>query len=180
MNETENPLALVLRAADFAARAHAGQVRKGAVREPYIVHPIEVAGLVAQAGADPEVVAAAFLHDVVEDCGVSLDELREAFGERVAGIVAEVTDDKSLDKKRRKDLQIEHAAHASQDAQVVKLADKTSNVRALKSSPPDWPPERIAAYAAWAAQVVDPCRPASAFLASSFDEAAEALLATAP
>lgn len=175
MNETENPVALVMKAADFAARAHVDQRRKGKAGEPYIGHPIEVAALVAEAGADPEVVAAALLHDVVEDCGVSLDELREAFGSRVAALVAEVTDDKSLPKQRRKDLQVEHAAHASPDAQRIKLADKTSNVRALKASPPDWDDARKLEYVAWAAQVVAHCRAASPALAAEFDLAAAAL-----
>ena len=89
-------------------------------------HLAEVAELVARAtrANDPEVIIAAVLHDTVEDTETSIEELKALFGERVAGLVAEVTDDKSLPKQTRKDLQVAHAAHASRGAQIIKLADK--------------------------------------------------------
>lgn len=137
-----------------------------------------MAELVAQAtaGADVDVVIAAILHDTVEDTGVPLDKLTAAFGARVAGLVAEVTDDKSLPKAQLKALQIEHAAHASAGAQIIKLADKTSNLRSLAASPPaGWDAARKAEYVAWAGRVVDQCRGANAWLAGEFDRAAGAL-----
>ena len=172
---TEDPLLTLVRAYNFAAVHHVHQRRKGEAAEPYLNHLTEVAELAARAtdAAEPEIVIAAILHDTVEDTDASLEDLRAAFGERVAGLVAEVTDDKSLPKQTRKDLQVEHAAHASRGAQIIKLADKTSNLRALSASPPkDWSGERIAEYLAWASRVVDACREASPWLADQFDLAA--------
>jgi hypothetical protein len=178
---TDNLIVTIARAYDFAARKHVDQRRKGTRGEPYIGHCCEVAALVAEATDDPEVVIAAVLHDVLEDCGVTPAELKAAFGERVAGIVAECTDDKSLDKDERKHLQIQHAAHASPGAKLVKIADKVSNLRSLRLSPPDgWPPERIVAYVTWAGEVVARCRSASPLLATQFDAAAKAFDTPSP
>jgi len=146
-------------------------------------HLAEVAELVARAtrANDPEVIIAAVLHDTVEDTETSIEELKALFGERVAGLVAEVTDDKSLPKQTRKDLQVAHAAHASRGAQIIKLADKTSNLRSLAASPPkDWSQERCAEYVAWASRVVDACRGADPWLAGQFDLAVEALRGAGP
>jgi hypothetical protein len=86
-------------ATDFAAKAHTTQRRKDTAKTPYINHPISVCHEVAKAGClDEDVLAAAMLHDVVEDCGVGLEELRLKFGDRVAHIVQECSDDKALPK----------------------------------------------------------------------------------
>jgi GTP diphosphokinase / guanosine-3',5'-bis(diphosphate) 3'-diphosphatase len=102
----------VLRAADAAARWHVHQRRKGAAQEPYINHLLEVAGLVAEAthGEDADLVIAALLHDAIEDQEVPSELITKEFGSKVAALVQEVTDDKSLDKAERKRLQIEKAA----------------------------------------------------------------------
>jgi len=94
----------VLRAADAAARWHVHQRRKGAAGEPYINHLLEVATLVAEAtdGKDPDLVIAALLHDSIEDQEVPRGVIAQAFGEGVARLVEEVTDDKSLEKQERK------------------------------------------------------------------------------
>ena len=107
----------VLRAADMAARWHVDQRRKGIAAEPYINHLLEVASLVTEAtgGTDPDVVIAALLHDTVEDQGVTSETLAAEFGQHVADIVLEVTDDKSLPKVERKRLQVTHAPHKSRD-----------------------------------------------------------------
>ena len=175
-------LVSVTRAYHFAAERHRDQRRKGAAAEPYINHLAEVAELVARAddvdgyGFGAELVIAAVLHDVVEDTQTTNDEVSLRFGDRVAAFVAEVTDDKSLPKAERKRLQVEHAAGASMKARMIKLADKTSNLRALVASPPaDWPQERREQYLSWARQVVDGCRGASAWLEGQFDAAANAL-----
>lgn len=133
-----NDCLLIVRAFDFAARKHSDQRRKGAAREPYINHLAEVAELVARAseGTDPELIAAAILHDTVEDTATTKAELTELFGVEVANLVGEVTDNKSLEKEVRKRLQIETAPHKSLRAKVIKLADKTSNLRAIVRSPP--------------------------------------------
>jgi GTP diphosphokinase / guanosine-3',5'-bis(diphosphate) 3'-diphosphatase len=172
-----NPTIELARAYHFAAQKHVSQRRKGEAAEPYMNHLTEVAELVAQAtNGDLEVVIAAILHDTVEDTETTIDELSTVFGARVAALTAEVTDDKSLPKQRRKDLQVEHAPHASWGAQVIKLADKTSNLRSLLTSPPpDWPRARRDDYVDWARRVVAGCRDANAWLAGQFDQAAKAL-----
>jgi GTP diphosphokinase / guanosine-3',5'-bis(diphosphate) 3'-diphosphatase len=147
-----------LKAAAFAAEKHAGQKRKGAAAEPYINHLLEVAHLVSTAISEPDtnLIIAALLHDVIEDCGVCMGELAERFGGDVADLVAEVTDDKSLPKAERKRLQVVNAPKKSIRAQMIKLADKISNLRAILSSPPaDWSIERRREYVEWAKQVVD-------------------------
>ena len=101
------------RAAAFARKAHAGQSRKGAAKEPYIAHVEEVADFVARHGGDDTAVAAAWLHDTVEDCAVAPAEIVRLFGVHVAGVVAELTDDKSLPKARRKELQVAGAPKKS-------------------------------------------------------------------
>jgi (p)ppGpp synthase/HD superfamily hydrolase len=143
----------VLRAADAAAKWHVHQRRKGAAKEPYINHLLEVATLVAEAtgGEDPNLVVAAFLHDAIEDCEVPHKVIAEAFGNDVADLVAEVTDDKTLEKGERKNRQVENAHKKTSRAKMLKLADKTSNLRALASSPaPDWSVRRRIEYIEWA------------------------------
>jgi guanosine-3',5'-bis(diphosphate) 3'-pyrophosphohydrolase len=132
---------MVLKAADAAARWHIDQRRKGAAKEPYINHLLEVASLVAAAteGKDPNLVIAALLHDAIADCEVPREMIADTFGTDVADLVAEVTDDKSLPKAERKRLQEETASTKSPRAKVLKLADKISNLRSLVSSPAqDW------------------------------------------
>ena len=148
----------VLKAAHFAAESHSGQRRKGAAAEPYINHLLEVAELVSSALSEPDtnLVIAALLHDTIEDAGVSKEELIQTFGADVAELVVELTDDKALPKAERKRLQSVNAPKKSVRAQVIKLADKISNVRAILSSPPaDWSVQRKREYFEWAKQVVD-------------------------
>lgn len=162
---------IVARAADFAARRHTHQRRKGEAAEPYFNHLAHVAALLADAGADANLVAAGYLHDTIEDQEVTHLELVEAFDLDVADLVAHVTDDKRLPKDRRKRLQVEHAPHLPARAQMLKMADKISNLSALLGSPPaDWPPQRRAAYFEWAREVVEGCRSAHAGLAALFDD----------
>lgn len=131
----------VLRAADAAARWHVHQRRKGSAQEPYINHLLEVASLVTEAthGKDPDLVIAALLHDAVEDQEVPSDLIVREFGPKVAAIVPEVTDDKTVGKAERKRRQVETAGKKSDQAKMLKLADKTSNLRAIAFSPsPGW------------------------------------------
>ncbi len=166
----------VLRAADTAARWHVHQRRKGVAQEPYINHLLEVASLVAEAtgGADPNVVTAALLHDSIEDKGITPEVIASEYGQQVADIVMEVSDDKALPKDERKRRQVDNAGKKSYKAKLVKLADKTSNLRAIASSPAaDWSVERRLEYIEWAKSVVEGLRGTSPFLESQFDEAAE-------
>jgi (p)ppGpp synthase/HD superfamily hydrolase len=174
-----NDIVTIMRAADFAARKHKNQKRKGEGAEPYLNHLIEVAALVAEAtNGRPEVVVAALLHDAVEDQDVTNAEIADLFGPTVASLVAELTDDKSLHKKERKDKQIAAASHKSEGASVIKLADKTSNLLAIANSPPPWPAERKRAYVEWASAVVSglPFKPAG--LLARFEEAARLAVAS--
>src|SRR5215813_2304745 len=118
---------MVLKAADAAARWHVHQRRKGAAKEPYINHLLEVASLVAEAteGKDPNLVIAALLHDAIEDCEVPYEVIADTFGTDVADLVVEVTDDKSLPKEQRKQIQAETAHKKTLRAKILKLADKT-------------------------------------------------------
>ena len=111
----------VLKATDAAARWHVHQKRKGAAQEPYINRLLEVASLVAEAthGSDPNLVVAALLHDAIEDQEVPREMIADVFGEDLATLVEECTDDKSLEKLERKRLQVEHAAKSSPRAKVL-------------------------------------------------------------
>ncbi|WP_299324093.1 HD domain-containing protein [Parasphingopyxis sp.] len=172
MQNHDNPLHLLLDAAQFAADRHRDQRRKGADATPYINHPLDVAALLARHGVDDiEILTAAVLHDTVEDTETSIEEIEARFGVRVAGIVSEVTDDKSLEKAERKRLQVEHAPHKSREAKLVKIADKTSNLHDIVAAPPDWPVERKRDYFDWAERVVAGLRGQHEGLDAAFDAA---------
>lgn len=152
---------LLLKALRFASEKHRMQRRKDPDASPYINHPITVASILFhEAGVtDPVTLAAAVLHDTVEDTETTEAELRAVFGEEVSSVVMEVTDDKSLPKAERKQAQIDHAAHLSVRAQQVKLADKIANLRDMGSAPPtEWPLERRREYFEWGKRVTDQLR----------------------
>ena len=158
----------------FAAHKHRAQRRKDVEASPYINHPIALARTLAVEGgvSDTKTLIAAVLHDTVEDTDTTFEEIRAMFGAKVADIVREVTDDKTLEKADRKRLQIEHVPHMSKRAALVKLADKTSNLRDVAASPPrGWSLERKCAYFDWAKAVVDQLAPANKRLRAAFDEA---------
>lgn len=164
---------LIFKALDFAAYKHKDQRRKDADASPYINHPIALAKVLSNEGGvtDVNVLCAALLHDTVEDTKTTAEELVKEFGEVIAGIVMEVTDDKTLPKEKRKELQIQHAGKASREAKLVKLADKISNLRDIVQAPPaGWSSERKAEYFEWAKKVVDEVRGASMILEKTFDE----------
>ncbi|MGH7924554.1 MAG: HD domain-containing protein [Candidatus Binatus sp.] len=165
---------LLFRALKFAAHKHRHQARKGIKPIPYINHPIAVANLLVNVGnvTDTETIAAALLHDTIEDTETSLQELENEFGPAVSKLVAEVSDNKSLPREKRKQLQIEHASTLSPRARLIKLADKTCNLRDVIGDPPKgWSLQRKQEYFDWAKSVVDKIRGASATLEQAFDEA---------
>jgi guanosine-3',5'-bis(diphosphate) 3'-pyrophosphohydrolase len=167
-------LALLLKALAFAAHKHRDQRRKDADASPYINHPIALADALVNEGGvtDVEVLCAALLHDTVEDTDTTHEELVDAFGSRIARIVAEVTDDKRLPKAERKRLQVEHAPHISPEAKLVKLADKLCNLRDVDARPPaGWALERRREYFDWAKRVVDGLRGVHPRLEAAFDAA---------
>ncbi|GFY44945.1 guanosine-3',5'-bis(diphosphate) 3'-pyrophosphohydrolase MESH1 [Trichonephila inaurata madagascariensis] len=157
----ESDLGIVISAANFAALKHRNQKRKDPEGTPYINHPIGVANILVTEGKinNPVVIQAALLHDTVEDTDTTLDEIEKHFGAVVRCIVAEVTDDKSLPKITRKQLQIEHASRCSYEAKLVKLADKLYNLRdLLRCTPKGWSEERVQEYFLWASKVVKELR----------------------
>lgn len=151
----------IVRCVNFAALKHKDQRRKDEAQSPYVNHVIGVAYiLTSEAGiSDVSVIQAALLHDTVEDTNTSFYELQAEFGEDIANLVKELTDDKSLPAEERKKLQVVHAPKSSYRAKLVKLADKLYNLRDLRRSPPvGWSKERIQEYFQWAAQVVSGLR----------------------
>ena len=163
----------MLQAVEFAAHKHRDQRRKDREASPYINHPIQVSELIARVGGvdDLPVLIAAVLHDTVEDTQTTFEELDEVFGPEVRDLVAEVTDDKSLSKRERKRWQKEHAPHLSDRAKLIKIADKTCNVRDVGHSPPkDWALARRTEYLEWASEVVAGCRGVNPALERYFDE----------
>jgi len=166
-------LRLVSEAADFAARRHTGQQRKGRGNEPYVNHLAEVANLlsIATDGSDAELVAAGWLHDTIEDTATTREELAQKFGERVAALVAEVTDDMTLPKQERRQKQIVDAPRKSPGAKLIKIADKTSNIRArIVPQPNQDERDDLTDYVKWAEKVVAGCRGVNALLDRMFDE----------
>ena len=168
---------LILDAAHFAAEAHADQRRKGAAGRPYINHPLAVARIVAEVTEDAEVIAAALLHDVLEDTDVTAADLQARFGARVAGLVDELTDPperKALEREARKAAQAAHMTHASPEAQLVKIADQTANLEDLARDLDAMSPGAHAVYRAGATAVVRGCPAGPADLIARFEAAAKA------
>ncbi len=128
-------MTIVERARTFATAAHAAvaQLRKY-THEPYIVHPAEVAKIVASVPHTPQMLAAAWLHDVVEDTGVTLETIRAEFGDEVATLVGWLTDvsrPEQGNRATRKAIDRAHSAMAPKEAQTIKLADLISNTRSI-------------------------------------------------
>ncbi|MBT5229485.1 MAG: bifunctional (p)ppGpp synthetase/guanosine-3',5'-bis(diphosphate) 3'-pyrophosphohydrolase [Methylococcales bacterium] len=164
---------MVLKAADFAAHMHREQRRKGSEASPYINHPITVALLIAEVGGidKPEVLAAALLHDTVEDTDATLDDIETHFGAEVRLLVDQVSDNKMLTKAERKQQQIEHAASISDDAVLIKLADKIANISDIVKSPPaGWDMARRLEYLDWSESVVNNCKDINVPLKNKFYE----------
>ncbi len=127
---------LLDKAVVFAVRAHSGTERRGK-GFPYIVHPLEAVEIVSTMTSDQQLLAAAVLHDTVEDTCVTLEQIRDEFGDRVASIV-EAESDKNANGLSAKDSwhdrkkgAIDRLAKASREAKIVALGDKLSNMRAI-------------------------------------------------
>lgn len=161
----------------FAAHKHRDQRRKDAAASPYINHPIALADVLANEGGvdDEQVLIAAILHDTIEDTETTAQELIREFGQEIANVVLEVTDDKLLSKGERKQFQIDHAGTISSRAKLVKLADKICNLRDVASSPPvNWTLDRKREYFDWAKAVIDGLRGVHPVLEQIFDDAYKA------
>jgi GTP diphosphokinase / guanosine-3',5'-bis(diphosphate) 3'-diphosphatase len=147
--------------------------RKDEEASPYINHPIALMHVLCIDGGitDPRILAAAALHDTIEDTETSREELEAAFGFDVASLVTEMTDDKSLPKAERKRLQIERAPTTSWEGALVKLADKICNLRDMISQPLGWGLAGQREYFDWAKEVVDRLPPVNERLLELFGEA---------
>ncbi|MCB1789068.1 MAG: bifunctional (p)ppGpp synthetase/guanosine-3',5'-bis(diphosphate) 3'-pyrophosphohydrolase [Gammaproteobacteria bacterium] len=165
-------MAVLVRAASFAAMRHRDQRRKDEAASPYINHPLALADVLVNEGgiADIETIVAALLHDTIEDTETTAAEIENAFGAVVRMIVEEVTDDMSLTRAVRKQLQVERAPRLSTQARAVKLADKICNLRDVIDGPPaGWPIERCREYFDWAKEVIDGLRGEHERLEALFD-----------
>ena len=153
-----NNLSLIFKGLRFAAHKHRDQRRKDIDSSPYIKHPIEVADTLITIGEveDVDVILGAILHDTLEDTDTTPEEVEQNFGAKVRQYVEEVSDDKTLPKEVRKELQIKHSAELSEGAKQIKIADKICNIEDIIKSPPkDWSLERRIEYLEWATQVFE-------------------------
>jgi len=163
----------LLRTLHYAADKHRDQRRKNADASPYINHPIAVAELLTRQGevSDLVTIQAALLHDAVEDTEATFEDIENHFGKLVCAVVAEVTDDKNLEKQERKRLQVDHAPHLSERAKLIKLCDKICNVEDIAHSPPDrWELTRRLEYLDWTERVVAGLRGTNAPLEHLYDK----------
>lgn len=162
-----------MQALDFAAERHSAQRRKGPDAAPYVNHLIEVATLVANVGQvdDVEVLIAAVLHDVLEDTPTSADEVTERFGARVCRFVQALSDDKSLPRKRRREITLEELPEMEELVKVIKLADLSSNIKLL---PPNWSEDRKLEYLEWSERAATICSSACQALSDFYWQRARA------
>jgi len=149
--DSKTDLQMIMMAAKYASICHRKQKRKDSEKTPYINHPIDVAEfLTSNDVKDRDTIIGALLHDVIEDTDGTYDEIKHLFGENVANIVKDCSDDKKLNKIMRKKLQIKHALMISDQAKLVKLGDKYSNISGLLETPPaHWSRDEIIGYVYW-------------------------------
>ena len=146
----------LLKTMSYSAEAHKHQQRKSG--GAYINHPVRMATALAQAGvSDLLPLQIALLHDTLEDTDTTYEDLEREFGKEVADGVAELTDNKDLDKATRKRLTIEHAPHLSRAAALTKIADNSDNCNGIlgENPPHGWTQERVTAYGEWAQEVAE-------------------------
>jgi GTP diphosphokinase / guanosine-3',5'-bis(diphosphate) 3'-diphosphatase len=174
-------LGIFIKALRYAADKHVLQRRKGCDKIPYINHPIKVVQILFNANEnDPELLAAAILHDVLEDTCTTEAEMRKEFGERVTNIVLEVTDDMTLTYDDRKRSQIKRAPTLSADAKKIKIADKISNIRDILDLTLSWSDRRKRQYFEWSEKVISGCRNINSDLDQAFDEILKEAFAAVP
>ena len=169
----DDSIGVILKALRFAAEKHNDQRRKDSKSSPYINHPIGVTETLWRVGEvrDETLLVAAILHDTIEDTETTSDEIEREFGKAVTDLVLEVTDDKSLPKQTRKQLQIEHAPHKSHKAKLLKIADKINNIRDIIKSPPaNWSLERKQEYLLWTEKGRGRFKGVSPALENQYDE----------
>ena len=173
MPNKKTDLSLIIKALAYAAEKHKHQRQDDEAAQPYINHPIALVSLLSEVGiTDCKVVCAALLHDTLEDTNATYAELRTHFGLKISDIVLELSDDKSLAEAERRRWQVAHATIASKRAKLIKLADKTCNLRDMINAPPvGWSPDRQREYFDWAKEVIDALRGVNKKLEKAFDAA---------
>ncbi|GBE07745.1 GTP pyrophosphokinase rsh [bacterium BMS3Bbin11] len=162
----------LIKAVAFAADRHRDQRRKDVCASPYINHPIQLIDVLCnEAGiSDTNVLCAAALHDTIEDTKTTAAELTQYFGQQICTIVLEMSDDCNLCKTERKKEQIRRAPELSDEAKLIKLADKICNLRDVADNPPvGWGLQRRQEYFDWAKAVIDGLRGIHPRLESIFD-----------
>lgn len=173
MNEyvTHQEFDIFLKALVFAADMHAGQLKKGCSKLPFINHPIKVASLLSSVSPkkDMTLLIAALLHDVLEKTAADPAGIKAAFGKKVLGIVREVTDDKSLPDPERKQRQIESAGRLSPGAKKIRLADKICNMRDIMTYPLGWSRQKKLSYLEFAGKLAAELRGTDARLERIFN-----------
>ena len=146
----------LINAIALASALHRDQKRLDASATPYINHPIAVAKLLFKAGVeDEDILCSALLHDVVEDCAISITDINNMFNARIAMIVDDVTDPVGLDGEDRKLAQIEKVKNICNAGKLIKVADKICNLRDVLESPPNWSIEKKLKYFNFAQAVFD-------------------------
>jgi GTP diphosphokinase / guanosine-3',5'-bis(diphosphate) 3'-diphosphatase len=172
MNAKYSMDSLLLSAIKFASEKHVNQRRKGCENIPYINHTIRVAYILQEVGKEfsPSLLAAAVLHDTLEDTETTEEELTVLFGENVCSLVKEVTDDMTLTYDDRKRYQIKKAPSLTDDAKKIKIADKISNIQDILQYPMSWSNRRKRMYVEWSEKVIDGCRGINILLDSAFDK----------
>jgi guanosine-3',5'-bis(diphosphate) 3'-pyrophosphohydrolase len=172
----KDDLKVIFEALTYAAKMHSTQRRKDNRDTPYINHPIDVAKTLITVGGitDPNVIAAALLHDTVEDTEATVEDIDRLFGSTIRSLVMECTDDKSLPKEERKRLQVTNAPHKSESAKCIKLSDKISNVKDIGEYPPVlWSKQRLIDYLDWTEEVIKGLRGANKSLEELYDKTLE-------
>lgn len=154
------PILKLLDAISFAAQKHQDQIRKDEAATPYIFHPMGVALSLWEEGSvrNPTVLIAALLHDTLEDTDTTKEEIEALFGIQVSEIVSELTNPSGFSAEEAKAWQIEHAPTLSQEAKLVKLADRLYNIRDLRIPPVGWSEDKIQKYYEWGQKLLDALR----------------------
>lgn len=159
---------------DFSFEKHKGQIRPNKSKEPKIIHISEVANWVKKAGGSDIEIAAAYLHDTIEDTNTTLEEIIASFGNEVASLVSQLTDPiefVNMEINMRKQLQAKKIKHCDSKTKLVKIADQISNVYSVYRDPPtDWNNEICLDYIIGAKKIVDACNGCNQYLENEFDK----------
>ncbi len=154
-------MTIIEKARELAKARHAHLFRPNKAKQPVIEHLAEVAQLVQDAGGSPDCIAAAWLHDSVEDTDTTLEEIRQVFGGHIADLVDGLTDPPEfadMPLQQRKQLQAERLKDKSHEVKLIKLCDQISNIRSVQTDPPlDWTEEKCQTYIAGAKAIAIIC-----------------------